>query len=88
MIVRMSQAEDTSPVGRDATYQYTATTLSVFWLETELVKLIARWPHLITEVGATWDEHRQQVERHCAFVERAGHKVKQASGDVAAFEHS
>jgi uncharacterized protein YecA (UPF0149 family) len=75
-----------SPLGRDDTYQYSVTTLSVFWPEAELGKLIAQWPHLAAEVGATWDEHRKKIEQHCALVERAGHKVKQASGDLAGFE--
>jgi hypothetical protein len=66
----------------DGTYQYSATVLSVFWTEAEHEKLIARWPRLATEVGATRDEHRQQVERHCAFVEQSGHSVRQFAGDV------
>jgi uncharacterized protein YecA (UPF0149 family) len=70
----------------DDTYQYSATVLSVFWPEAEHEKLIARWPRLATEVGATWDEHRQQVERHCAFVVRNGHSVRQFSGDVPGLE--
>jgi uncharacterized protein YecA (UPF0149 family) len=37
-------------------------------------------------VGATWDEHRQQVERHCALVEQSGHSVRQFSGDVSGLE--
>jgi len=88
MIVRMAPMDDASwsPVGRDDTYHYSATTLSVFWPETEHGKLIARWPRLAAEVGATWDEHRQQVERHCAFVTRAGHRVNQVPGDVSGFE--
>jgi uncharacterized protein YecA (UPF0149 family) len=75
-----------SALGRDATYQYSATVLSVFWPEAEHEKLIARWPRLATEVGATWDEHRQQVERHCAFVAASGHSVSQFSGDVPGLE--
>jgi hypothetical protein len=75
-----------SPAGRDDTYQYSATTLSDFWPEAEHGRLVGRWPSLATEVGATWDEHRQQVERHCALVERAGYTVNQVSGDVAGFE--
>jgi uncharacterized protein YecA (UPF0149 family) len=84
----MSSVTDASwsPVGGHDTYQYSATTLSVFWPEAEHGKLIARWPRLAAEVGATWDEHKKQIERHCAFVERAGHKVNQVSGDVAGFE--
>jgi uncharacterized protein YecA (UPF0149 family) len=70
----------------DGTYEYSATVLSVFWPEAEHEKLISRWPHLATEVGATWDEHRRQVERHCAFVEQSGHSVRQFAGDVAGLE--
>ncbi|MGH3625458.1 MAG: SEC-C metal-binding domain-containing protein [Sciscionella sp.] len=60
--------------------------MSVFWPRAEHGKLIAKWPHLAAEVGATWDEHRQQIERHCALVERAGHTVNQVSGDVVGLE--
>ena len=74
------------PFGRDDAYHYSATTLSVYWPEAEHRRLIERWPHLACEVGATWDEHRHQIERHCALVERAGHTVKQVAGDVAGFE--
>lgn len=72
----------------DGTYQYSATVLSVFWPEAEHENLITRWPLLADVVGATWDEHRQQVERHCAFVEREGHSVTQFSGDVDGLEAS
>jgi hypothetical protein len=75
-----------SAIGGDGTYQYSATVLAVFWPETEHEKLIARWPRLSSEVGTTWDEHRQQVERHCAFVVRSGHSVIQSSGNVSGFE--
>jgi uncharacterized protein YecA (UPF0149 family) len=75
-----------SPIERDDTYQYSATALSVFWPEVEHGKLIARWPRLAAEVGATWDAHRQQIERHCALVARAGNTVNQVSGDVSGFE--
>ena len=83
----MSSVNDASwsPVAADDTYQYSATILAVFWPPAEHRKLITRWPRLTAEVGATWDEHRQKVERHCALVERAGHTVKQAPGDVAGF---
>ncbi|MGH3981113.1 MAG: hypothetical protein ACRDST_00135 [Pseudonocardiaceae bacterium] len=74
------------PIGGDDTYRYSAATLSVFWPEAEHGRLIARWPRLATEVGATWDEHRQQIERHCALVERTGHAVNQVSGDVSGLE--
>lgn len=88
IVVRMSPMNDTrwSPVGADDAYRYSATTLSAFWPEAEHGKLIDRWPHLATEVGATWDEHRQQIERHCALVERAGYAVNQVSGDVSGLE--
>jgi hypothetical protein len=71
---------------RNVTYHYSTTTLSVFWPRAEHAKLIARWPRLAAEVGTTWDEHRQQVERHCAFVTRAGHGVNQTPGNVADLE--
>lgn len=91
MIVRMSPVNDARwrPVVRvvsDDAYQYSATTLSVFWPEAEHGKLVVRWPRLAAEVGATWDKHRQQIEQHCALVEQAGHTVKQVSGDVSGFE--
>jgi len=70
----------------DDAYHYEATTLSVFWPWVEHEKLLARWPHLATEVGATWDEHRQRHERHCAYVTRAGLGVNQTSGSVADLE--
>ena len=38
------------------TYLYQATTLFVFWPRAEHKELLARWPHLTAEVGATWDE--------------------------------
>ncbi|HSZ31513.1 MAG TPA: hypothetical protein VK784_17360 [Pseudonocardiaceae bacterium] len=63
-----------SPIGRDDTHQYSATTLSVFWPEVEHGKLIARWPRLAAEVGATWDAHRQQIDR-CVLV-RLGAQVQ------------
>src|SRR5262249_6594906 len=88
MILRMSPLNDASwtPTGEDGRYQYSFTTLSVFWPEAEHGKLIARWPHLAAKVGAAWDEHRQTIERHCAIVVRMGHKVNQAAGDVSGLE--
>ena len=88
IVVRMSPVNDPgwSPVAEDDTYRYSAMALSVFWPQAEHGKLIARWPRLATEVGATWEEHRQQIERHCALVERAGHAVNQVSGDVSGLE--
>jgi uncharacterized protein YecA (UPF0149 family) len=75
-----------NPIGGDDTYQYSATVLSVFWPEAEHEELIARSPHLAAEVGATWDEHRQQVEQHCTLVERHGHSVSQFAADVPGLE--
>ncbi len=75
-----------TPVGADDAYQYSVAALSVFWPEAEHRKLIARWPWLAAEMGATWDEHRQQVERHCALIARAGHAVNHVSGDVSGLE--
>jgi len=74
------------PLGTDDAYRYTATTLSVYWPEAEHERLIKRWPHLVADVGATWDEHRGQIERHCALVERASHTICQTGGSVADFE--
>jgi len=68
------------------TYHYSATALAVFWPAIEHGKLIARWPHLTTDVGATWDEHRRLVERHCTVVAQAGHGVSQTPGDIDGFE--
>ncbi len=73
-------------VRSDDTYQYSTTTLSVFWPEAEYAKLTTRWPHLSAHVGATWHEHRHQVERHCALVNRAGHAVNQLPGDFGDLE--
>jgi len=75
-----------TPVGSDETYQYSLTTLSVFWPEPEHRKVIARWPHLSAHLGLTWDEHRRQTERHRALVARAGHKVNQLPGNLSGFE--
>ena len=73
-------------VGTDDAYRYAVTTLSVYWSEVEHGRLIERWPHLVCEVGATWDEHRRKIERHCVLVDRAGHTVNQTSGSVWGFE--
>jgi hypothetical protein len=75
-----------APAGSDGTYQYSTAALSVFWPEAEYAKLAARWPHLTAHVGATWDEHRHQVERHCALVDRDGHAVNQLRGDFGDLE--
>ncbi|MQA61796.1 MAG: hypothetical protein GEU86_09930 [Actinophytocola sp.] len=71
-----------TPTGFDASYQYSTTTLSVYWPRTEHAKLLTLWPQLADQVGATWDEHRQRIERHCAVVERTGHAVNQLPGTV------
>jgi len=57
----------------------------VYWPEAEFRILIARWPALTAQVGATWDEHRQLVERYCSTVQRAGLPVQQLPGDVNGF---
>ena len=75
-----------TPVGSDGTYRYSATALSVFWPEPEYRAVIARWPHLAAELGATWDEHRQRTERHCARMDRAELRISQLPADVASFE--
>lgn len=87
-IVHMVPMNDASwsPVGVDDTYRYSTAAVAVFWPEAEHRKLIARWPRLAAEVGATWDEHRKQVERHCALIARAGYPVNQVSGDVSGLE--
>jgi uncharacterized protein YecA (UPF0149 family) len=74
-----------SPAGVDRTHRYSTAALSVYWPEEEFRMLIARWPLLTAQVGATWDEHRQRVERHCATVEQAGLPVQQLPGDVNGF---
>ncbi|MDN5748631.1 MAG: SEC-C domain-containing protein [Pseudonocardia sp.] len=42
-------------------------------------------PVLTAQVGATWDEHRQRVERYCASVQQAGLPVQQLPADVNGF---
>jgi uncharacterized protein YecA (UPF0149 family) len=74
-----------SPAGSDGTYQYATAALSVFWPEEEFRTLVTRWPHLAAQVGATWDEHRRRVERHCATLEQHGLRVQQLPGDVPGF---
>lgn len=81
-------SEGWAPAGFDGTYEYSTATLFVFWPQAEHAELLSRWPQLADHVGATWDEHRQRIERDCAFVERAGHEVNQLPGntdDLAAF---
>jgi hypothetical protein len=74
------------PIGTDGTWNYSATTLSVFWPEAEHQKVIARWPHLSDHLGSTWDEHRQRTERNRALVDRMGHKVRQLPGSFSELE--
>jgi hypothetical protein len=62
------------------------TTLSVFWPESQYQTVIARWPHLTAHLGATWDEHRQRTERHCALVDREGLGVNQLPADLNDFK--
>ncbi|GAA2559876.1 YecA family protein [Pseudonocardia hydrocarbonoxydans] len=71
-----------SPAG---TYQYATAALSVFWPEEQFHILVTRWPHLAAHVGATWDEHRCRVERHCAILEQQGLPVQQLPGDADGF---
>ena len=71
-----------SPAGVDGTYQYATAALSVFWPEEEFRILVSRWPHVAAHVGATWDEHRRRVERHCAFLEQEGLRVLGAEEDL------
>jgi hypothetical protein len=75
---------DSNQVDRD--HVYTCSALSVFWPESEFHALIARWPQLADHLGATWDEHRRRVERHCALCERNGLRVEQLPADVPGFE--
>jgi SEC-C motif len=75
-----------SPAGSDSHYRYDLTTLSVFWPEPHYRAVIDRWPHLTEHLGATWDEHRQLIERHCAVVDRDGLAVNQMPADVDDFE--
>ena len=72
--------------GRDSTYHYSTTALSVFWPEVEHGKLIDRWPQLTDAVGSTWDEHRKKVEQYCARLTQAGHGVQQTVGDIVGLE--
>jgi hypothetical protein len=75
-----------SSTGGDGRSVRARAVLSVFWPAPELSALIARWPHLADEVGATWDEHRRTVERFCALVEREGLEVKQVAGDLRSLD--
>jgi uncharacterized protein YecA (UPF0149 family) len=75
-----------SPVGSDSSHRYSATILSVFWPESQHAAVIARWPHLVEHLGATWDEHRQRIQRLCAMADRDGLRVNQLPADVDDFE--
>lgn len=75
-----------SPVGSDSSHRYSATILSVFWPEPQYRAVITRWPHLVEHLGATWDDHRQRTERHCALVDRNGLRVNQLPAHVDDFE--
>lgn len=75
-----------TPVGSDGTYRYSATALSVFWPESEYQAVIARWPHLSAYLGATWDEHRQRTEQHCAVMDRHELRISQFAADAPGFE--
>lgn len=74
-----------APVASDGTYRYEAMALAVFWPEPEYHAVIARWPQLVEQLGATWDEHRRIVERQCAFIERDGLGVCQLPADLRGF---
>ncbi len=74
-----------SPAGTVGRYAYATAALSVFWPESQFHALIARWPHLAREVGASWDEHRRTVERYCAVIEREGLAVNQVPADLRDF---
>jgi hypothetical protein len=84
----MRNAAWSPPVGSDSTHRYDVTTLSVFWPESQYQAVIARWPHLTAHLGATWDEHRQRTERHCALVDREGLGVNQLPADLNPSRHS
>jgi hypothetical protein len=75
-----------SPVGSGSSHRYSATILSVFWPEPQHRAVITRWPQLAEHLGATWDEHRQRTDRHCAFVDRNGLGVNQLPAHVDDFE--
>jgi uncharacterized protein YecA (UPF0149 family) len=75
-----------SPAGTHGRYAYATAVLSVFWPESQYRALIARWPHLADEVGGSWDEHRRNVERYRAVVEREGLAVNQVAADLRDFE--
>lgn len=82
----MARSAAWSPAGSRNGYRYDVTTLSVFWPEPQYQAVTARWPHLVEHLGATWDEHRQRIERHCALVSREGAGVNQLPADVHDFE--
>jgi antitoxin YefM len=74
-----------STLGGNGTHRYEAAALSVYWPEEQFRILIARWPVLAAQLGATWDEHRQRVEQHCASVQQAGLLVQQLPADMNEF---
>ncbi|HET8660576.1 MAG TPA: SEC-C domain-containing protein [Micromonosporaceae bacterium] len=82
----MARSAAWSPAGSRKGYRHDVTTLSVFWPEPQYQAVTARWPHLVEHLGATWDEHRQRIERHCALVSREGVGVNQLPADVPGFE--
>src|SRR5690606_35779507 len=43
-----------------------------FFPQGDLEELIARWPELADEIGATWDDHREMVELTLMSTSRAG----------------
>ncbi len=76
-----------SPAGSDGRYAYEAAVVMVLWPESQHRALMARWPHLAGDVGATWEEHRRRVERHCVFAERdTGMAVNQVAAELRGFE--
>jgi hypothetical protein len=75
-----------SPAGTDGRYRYAAAVMSVFWPESQYQAVTTRWPHLADQLGGTWDEHRRNVERDCALIEREGLTVNQVAAKLHDFE--
>ena len=71
--------------GSDGRYRYEAAAVVVFWPKEQYDAVIGRWPQLAQHLGATWDDHRQRTERHCAFIEREGLAINQMAGDAGDF---
>jgi SEC-C motif len=44
----------------------------LFWPESEFTQLLARWPQLAEEWGATWDEHRAMLEQELQAWDESG----------------